>query len=236
MTIQSLSIFDGQVIDGLLFCHQAYTLFEELRGQEGGPSRLRMRESDLEKKLLEEIFPICKYILAKYRAGRYISVCWRHGNQPYDAELFQAGSYIDKGYYQADMFLEVTCAMHPNDYLNRELLDTKGYAFGLEGLRRLKSKEIESAPVVHTNQDFIETFAQLLIERIKSKTLKPYQLNTTLVVQCSLNTLYTPSEWEKLEELVIASNIAHQFSEIYVYDSTCEYTFSLWPTISQTVR
>jgi hypothetical protein len=45
--------------------------------------------------------------------------------------------------------LEVTCAVHPNDYLVRELLDRGGVAFGAEGVHRDKSaRTIRSEPVV----------------------------------------------------------------------------------------
>ena len=147
----SLLQFDAKLIDGLQFCTKAYSLFEEIRIQPNGVSNLRMCATDVEKKLLEEILPICKYIQMKYRTGRYISVRWLQGNQQYDAEIVEQGGYIDAGCYSINSFLEVTCVMHPNEYLRRELLEKKGGAFGLNGIRRLKSKEIESEPVVYTN-------------------------------------------------------------------------------------
>jgi hypothetical protein len=226
--LSALDRFDDQLIDGLQFCSLAYELFEQVRAEADGASRIRMRATDVEKKLLEEILPICKYVQAKYRTGRYISVRWKSGNQQHDAELSQVGAFIDEGYYPSQSYLEVTCAAHLNDYLSRELLDKQGFAFGADGLKRLKDRSIESVPIVHTNQDFVERFSERLLDRIHDKAKKPYPENTSLIVSCSLDTPYTPDDWDHLRKLVEQSRSAHQFKEIYVYDITCEYSFSLW--------
>lgn len=226
--MSELDSFDDRLLDGLQFCSLAYKLFEQVRADPDGVSRLRMRVTDVEKKLLEEILPICKYIQTKYRAGRYISVRWKSGSQQHDAEIVQEGSYIDEGYYPSRSYLEVTCATHPNDYLSRELLDKQGFAFGADGLKRHKDRSIESTPVVHTNQDFVERFAKRLLARILDKASKPYPENTSLIVSCSLDTLYMPDDWDCLHKLIVQSRPKHQFKEIYVYDITCEYSFSLW--------
>lgn len=227
----SLIQFDGKLIDGLQFCAKGYSLFEEIRNQPNGVSNLRMRATNVEKKLLEEILPICRYIQTKYRTGRYISVRWLQGNQQYDAEVFEKGGYIHAGCYPAKSFIEVTCAMHPNEYLSWEILEKKGGAFGLDGIRRIKkSKDIESEPVVYTNSEFVESFAQLIIMQINKKAAIKYPENTTLIVSCSLNNIYTPDEWLLLQDKVIAAEIEHHFREIFVYDTTTEYKFSLWPS------
>jgi hypothetical protein len=228
METSPLSRFDGELVDGLQFCSQAYALFEEILASEDGASRLRMRASAVEKKLIEELLPICKYVQAKYRAGRYISVRWFAGSQQFDAEVVQTGAYIQQGYFPAAAHLEVTCVMHPNDYLSRELLDTKGGAFGLDGLRRLKSGEIESEPVSYLNQEFIQSYSKLVLKQIGKKAGIPYPPQTTLIVQCSLNTLYMPEEWETLVAEVRNAQPEHQFREIFIYDTTSEYTCSLW--------
>jgi len=228
--MSKLSTFDDQLLDGLHFCKKAYDLFEDIRSDGSGKSNLRMRATDVEKKLLEEILPICKYIQAKYRTGRYITVRWKAGNQQYDAELHQVGAYVDEGYFPGHAFLEVTCAMHPNDYLSRELLDKQGFAFGAEGIKRLKDRKVESTPVVYSNQDFVERFALQILNRINDKAAKPYPENTSLIVSCSLDILYTPDDWALLREQLVNAKPAHSFKEIFVYDTTCEYTFSLWPS------
>ena len=228
MSVSPLSQFDGELIDGLQFCAMAYELFEKIRCAEDGPSRLRMRATDVEKKLIEELLPICKYVQAKYRAGRYISVRWVNGSQQFDAEVFQTGKYVQEGYFPASAYLEATCVMHPNDYLSRELLDTKGVAFGFDGIRRLKSGEIESVPVVHRNLEFMKSYSEMVLKQIGKKTGINYPFETTLVVQCTLNRLYMPEEWEALVAEVRNHQPEHQFREIFMYDTVSEYSCSLW--------
>lgn len=229
MKASPLAQFDGKFLDGLEFCSKVYALFESIRAADDGPSRLRQRPTSLEKKLLEELLPICKYLQASYRPGRYISVCWVDGNQKYDAEVLQRGAYVTHAYYPAKGFLEVTCTMHPNEYLSRELLDTKGSVFGLEGIRRLKSREIESVPVGYTNKEFIESYSNLVRAQIAKKAEMPYPADTTLIVQCTLNTVYMPDEWEALISRVRTELPKSVFREIYLYDTVCQYSHTLYP-------
>lgn len=188
-----------------------------------------MRPTRLEKKLLEELLPVCKYVQASYRPGRYIEVCWIDGNQTYDAEIIQRGSYVSESYYPATGYLEVTCVMHPKEYLRRELLETKGGSFGLEGIRRLKSGEIESIAVGYSNREYIEVYAKLLLKAISKKAKMPYPKNTTLVVQCTLNTIYMSDEWEALVAIVREGLPDSSFREIYLYETVCDYSRSLYP-------
>ncbi|MCX7168264.1 MAG: hypothetical protein NTV11_18595 [Rhodocyclales bacterium] len=204
-----------------------YALFEQILSTENGLSRLRMRKTKVEKKLIEELLPICKYVQAKYRECLYISVRWVDGSQQFDAEVVQAGAYVQKGYFPASAHLEATCVMHPNDYLSRELLDTTGGAFGLDGIRRLKSGQIESKPVVRLNREFIQSYSKLVLKQIGKKAGIKYPPETTLIVQCSLNTLYMPEEWEALIASVRNGQPGHQFREIFMYDTVTEYSCSL---------
>src|SRR5262245_40761742 len=104
---ESLTDFDGQLLNGLEFCGKVYALFEHIRCGDDGKSRLRMRKSVVEKKLIEELLPICWYVQNSYRAGRYISVRWLNGNQKFDAEIRQCGAYVDLGQFPAAAHLEV---------------------------------------------------------------------------------------------------------------------------------
>ena len=228
-TTDPLQQFDGNLLDGLEFCSKVYALFEAIRGSENGPTRLRMRPSQVEKRLLEELLPICRYIQASYRPGRYISIRWINGNQQYDAELVQRGAYVSESYYPAASHIEVTCVMHPNEYLSRELLETKGGGFGLEGIRRLKNGEIESIPVSYKNIDFVKTYSKILLERISKKTKIPYPESTTLIIQCTLNMPYMPYEWEALMAIIQEELPQQHFREIYVYDTIGQYSKSFYP-------
>jgi hypothetical protein len=213
--------FDGILLDGLQFCSKVYGLFEKIKDSDDGPTRLRMRPSQVEKRLLEELLPICRYIQVNYTLGRYISVRWVNGNQSYDAELVQCGAYPEASH------VEVTCAMHPNEHLRRELLETKGVSFGLEGIRRLKNGEIESAPVRYWNMDFVDAYSKILLDRISKKSKMPYPVNTTLIVQCILNRSgYMQNEWDALMGIVQKELPQSPFREIYIYNPISLYSKS----------
>jgi len=224
-----LAEFDGKLLDGLEFCSKVYKLYESIRSTTAGPSRFRMRPTSLEKKLLEELLPICKYVQASYGPGRYMSVRWIDGNQQYDAELLQRGAYISENCYPANAYLEVTCTMHPNEYLSRELLEKKGSAFGLEGIRRLKNGDIESVPKGYTNREFVESYAELVKDRMSSKGAKPYPKDTTLIVQCTLNMPYMPDEWTDLMTRVHPTLSGMPFREIYFYDTLGQHSLVAFP-------
>lgn len=229
MPSTSLADFDGQLLDGLAFCSGVYELFESIRSSTDGPSRLRRRPSRLEKKLLEELMPICRYVQSSYRPGRYMSIRWLDGSQQYDAELMQRGAYVSHSYYPEFGYLEVTCTMHKNEYLLRELLDTKGEAFGLEGIRRLPSGDIESKPISYGNREFIHSYAQVVLAQVSKKAAKRYPENTTLIVECSLNMPYLPDEWGELMSIVQAALPISKFREIFFYDPLGQYSQSFFP-------
>jgi hypothetical protein len=228
MQPDALTEFDGQLMDGLEFCSRVYALYESIRSAPDGASRFRRKLTRVEKRLLEELLPICTYVQASYRPGRYISVRWIDGPQTYDAEMEQRGAYVSENFYPAKAFLEVTSAMHPNEYLSRELLDTEGFAFGLDGLRRREDRSIESAPVSYTNRDFVEKFAGFVLDQIAKKEEKVYPEHTTLIVQCTLNLPYLPDEWSDLVGRIRQRLLPSQFSEVYLYDPLGRYSYTIF--------
>ncbi len=223
-----LSEFNNVLLDGLQFCSKVYALFEKIRQEEGGVSKLRLRKSNVEKRLIEELLPLCKYIQTKYREGRYISIKWVNGSQKFDAEIQQRAAYIDQGYFPKLSYLEVTCAMHKNEYLSREHLDKEGWALGLEGIKRLPTREIISEPTCHSNSDFIVSFSKTVMDQINKKTANTYPTNTTLIIQCSLNTLYYPNEWEMLISELKRDIQEHNFQEIFIFDAVFGYFSSIY--------
>lgn len=108
MNTPSLEDLDGRLLDGLDFCAATYALFESVRSTPEGVKSLCLRSGPTEKRLLEELLPICRYIQTYYRAGRYISVRWVNGSQSYDAELHQHGEYITQGCYKPISYLEAS--------------------------------------------------------------------------------------------------------------------------------
>lgn len=231
MSISSLEAFDDVELDGLRFCSMAYELFEHLRQSPDGVTRLRLRPTLLEKRLLEELLPISAYVQRHYRTGRYISVRWQSGSQPFDAMLRQHGSYVDHGYFPGHAYLEVTNVVHPKEHMLREHLEKKGGTFGLEGIRRLRNGDLLSEPVVYSGQEFITRFAGLVTNELQKKSAKPYPDGTTLVVQCVLNSLYTPADWDAMVQLLLEPIAKARFREVFLFDPTQNYMYTGYPQV-----
>jgi len=102
--------------------------------------KLRERQR-VEKKLLEELLPICRYVHANYGPGKYMSIRWMNGSQTYDAQVETTGAYVDNTGWPASSTLEVTGAVRPSDHLMRELLNSGGPVFGLEGIKKVKDQK-----------------------------------------------------------------------------------------------
>jgi hypothetical protein len=231
MNQHGLHALHAKRMDGLLFCRKAYSLFNSIRRIPDGRKRLRMRETVVEKKLIEELLPIARYVQFKYKVGRNIKVKWVNGNQNYDAVLHQTGFLVETNDFPSECYLEATCAVHPNDYLSREHINNGHTVFGLDGLsREKKSKAIKSTPVRRRGRRFVRDFAGIVVNRIEDKSCKAYPDNTILVVECNLDTLYSDDEWDEMINVVKEKIQSHPFIEIFLCDGILEhYTTILRP-------
>ena len=217
-----LAALNGILTDGLVFCTQAYAIFEQLRSAQDGASRLRLRTSQVEKRLVEEVLPICRYIQTYYRPGRYISVRWVDGGQTFDAELQQSGWYVDQGCYPKLMHLEITLAMHENEHVIWQHLSEGKGAFAPEGVIRNKREPAYSLPHVFRQDEHVALFVPIVVSQIAKKAEKPYPQGTSLVVQCHLNSLYTPAEWDVLVDNVKLQMPTNNFKEILMVNEVID--------------
>jgi len=227
MEPDSLSELDGTLLDGLVFCAKVYAAFERFRSAPGGRDKLRLRATPAHKRLLEELFPICRYVQTYYRPGRYISVRWVNGSQSFDAELHQTGDYIEQGYYPALAHLEATSAMHENEHWIWKLLSQGEPAYAPSGISKVKGKPVQSEPVVFSNTEHVHAFVPIVLAQISKKAAIAYPVNTSLVVQCSLNSLYTPDDWTLLVAEVRRDLPTHTFREILIFNVMTEMATSI---------
>lgn len=227
MATDPLAELNGVLLDGLEFCSRTYALFERLRAAPDGRNRLRLRATSAEKKVLEELLPICRYVQTYYRPGRYISVRWLDGSQSFDAELHQRGDYVDMGYYTALAYLEATTVMHENEHWIWKLLSEGQPAFAPEGVTKVKRQPVKSKPVVFTNTEHVERFISIVLSQLSKKAEIHYPADTSLVVQCSLNSLYTLDDWDLLIREVKRQMPAHKFREVLLLEGTRELAAAL---------
>jgi hypothetical protein len=219
---------DGVWLDGLQFCANVYAMFEALRQQPDATTRFQMRPSQFEKRLLEELLPICRYIQTHYRTDRYISLRWFSGSQRFDAEFTQRGKYVESFRLARSGYLEVTSAVHANDHLLRERMETEGFTFNVAGLsatgkKGSKHRKINSEVRGHIGSSFIGTMSDIVLKSIRSKIAADYPEHTTLIVRCTLNTGYEPDDWQALVQTVCNGLPDHAFDQIWMCDA--DYMF-----------
>jgi hypothetical protein len=151
-----LAIFDGRLMDGLLFCRRVYDLFDQIRNSPGGVERLRMLKTKTEKRLTEELIPFAHYIQARYREGFRMKVRWFAGSQPYDGIALCSGVLVEHGQKPKKLIVGITNSMHEHDYLVREQVNQGGVSFGPKAISRdKKTGKIISKPYVNHGESAI---------------------------------------------------------------------------------
>lgn len=206
-------------------------MHEALMRQPDAATRLRLRPTDFEKKLLEELLPLCRYIQTVYGPGRHLSVRWLSGDQSFDAEYLQRGAIVDNRNLPPSGHIEITGAMHPNEHLLRERLESHGHAFGVDGLsatgtRRQSNRVVQSDVVSYSDADTIAAMAALVVESIRRKAGR-YSNHTTLIVECTLNTLYLEDHWQDLIAAVGQARPDCNFDGVFICSVSFGYIASL---------
>lgn len=225
----TLSALDGRLLDGLAFCGMVYDLFDTVKKAPDGIARLRLRKTKLEKRLIEELLPLARYIQARYREGRRIRVRWSSGSRPYDAVLWSSGGLVTHGMAAKRALVEITSSMHESDYLARQLLHRDGGSWGVKGISRDRTTgKVTSKPHVHENDDIMVDLATQILARLASKAAKRYPANTVLVMQCFANTLTLESEWNEAIRRVEAARPHIPFRELFLIESANSYTATIW--------
>jgi hypothetical protein len=68
-------------------------------------------------------------------------------------------------------------------------------------------------------QEHVENFVPIVLDQILKKSNINYPENTSLVIQCNLNSLYTSDDWELLVNEVKNQLPEHSFREILIFDA-----------------
>lgn len=231
-----LSTFDDRLLEGLDFCRKVYDFFDQTRGAPDGIARLRLRPTKNEKRLVEELIPIARYVQSRYREGRRIRVRWLDGSQPYDAILWSSGGIVDHHMAPRKLYIEVTTAVHEKDHLARRLFHERGGGFGVKGISRdKKTGEVISKPHVHRNDELAIDLADQIIERLKSKSAKPYPPGTVLIVNCFANSLILHSEWEDAIDGVKKAQVHLAFREVFLIETVMSHATTLYGNCERAV-
>ena len=104
--------------------------------------------------------------------------------------------------------------MHKNEHWMWKLSP----AFAPEGVKKTKDGTRVCEPVSFSNFEHVENFVPIVVDSIEKKANKNYPENTSLIVQCFLNSLYTSDEWGLLISKVRENVKQHPFKELLIYD------------------
>ncbi len=216
-----LSTFDRRLMDGLTFCRKVCAYFEQIKAGPDGTAKLRLRSSKNEKRLIEELIPLARYVQARYREGRRIKVRWFAGSQSYDGWLLSAGAIVDKDLVPRKAFVEITTAVHQNEHLLRQALQEQRPVFGVKGISRDKrTRAITSEPYVFTPAERAADLAAQIVERIQDKSAKGYPPNTVLIVYCVLHGVTYGNEWNDAVARVEQAQVHHSFLEVFLVETS----------------
>jgi hypothetical protein len=224
-----LSAVDGRLLDGLDFCREVYDTFDAIRKQPDGIARLRLLQSKTDKRLIEELIPIARYVQARYREGRRIKVRWLSGSQRYDAILWSSGGLVTHRMAPKRVIVEVTSSMHENEHRARRLLHTEGGSFGVKDISRdKKTGVVSSRPHVSKNDEIETDLAGQILTALNRKTAKSYPRNTVLIIRCVTNGLTLDTEWAAAIRRVENARPPILFREVFLLETVSSYTTTLY--------
>lgn len=219
MPIYGLEPLDGRLLDGLAFCSLAYDILESIQSQPGGLEDLRLLRTPRAKRMIEEVLPIAAYIQARYGPGLRLRVRWLGGNQRYDARLRCEGKKAEHLHIPKVQHLEVTTAVHSNEYLVREHLHREGISFGPAGTTPdPKTRKTISKPTVHSGDEPQRELVEQVRSRIIGKTRMVYPPNTSLIVRCVVNAPVLDDEWDHVIRLLRQDDCPTRFREVVLVE------------------
>ncbi len=214
-----LLTFDGKLLDGLRFCRKVYDLIEQVKSDPGGVAKLRIRSQKLEKRLIEELIPLARYVQARYQEGRRIKVRWLAGSQNHDAVLLSSGEKVKHRVVPKELLVEVTTSYSDNDHLARRQLHEEGMTWGPKSISQdKKTGKTVSKPYVFTNDERALDLAEQILKRIKDKAGKGYPPGTVLIVNCFPSGVLLDDEWDKAMTLVRDAGLHDAFREVFLIE------------------
>ncbi len=237
MPIRGLEPLDGKLLDGLSFCAVAYDILDGIQAEPGGLEEIRLLRTSRAKKMVEEILPIAAYVQARYGPGLELRVRWRGGSQQHDARLLCSGVKAEYLRMPAVQHLEITTAVHPNEYLVREHLHREGFSFSPHGTRRdAITKHTVSTPTVRSGDEAQRELADRVRSGILAKAAKAYPPNTSLIVRCVVNAPVLDDEWDQVVRLLRNDDCPKRFREVVLMEPISGRVTSLFVRRLKTAR
>jgi len=192
MPVAGLESIDGRWLDSVEFLETAFALLSAIKAEPSGRDEMLRLSTPRAKKMSEEILPLAAYARSLRERGQKLELRWLGGNQAYDAEVRGEGPEIPK-------YLEATIAVPDNEYLVREHISEKGFAWAAAGTSRgPATKQVESKPRAGEHSESQGELEFLVRQAIAKKVQKDYPTDTSLIVQFRLDRCLLRDEFDEI--------------------------------------
>lgn len=210
-----------------VFVRRAYSALEALDGDQ-----YRMRSTAGAKELIEEIIPLAALLKHLEIPDRHVRCRFVGGDQDHDAQIRISGPEVEHGLIEHRYFVEVTSAISPDDYLQREALTRYGHVFGGGDIRRIGSKrrgddQIVSRAVAVDGQAAVENAITWVKRRLIAKAARDYPSPCILAVNVEPERPLSLSEWSMLAREVQASVDRDRFKLTFVVNWLTNTVFNI---------
>lgn len=203
------------------FVQRAYKELEALNNEQ-----YYLRKGEDIRKLIQEILPLATFLKYFERPGRQVKCRHFSGSQNYDAKLKLEGDEIEKGFLEAEFFVEVTRAeCEEYEHLRREALHLYGSVFFGKDIRKVGSKnkgnyKIESQAVAEDMDYEVKEAVTLITKALEKKYNKkrPYPSPCLLLIQVETGRPLALNEWCRLAKEIQGIVNREKFRATYVID------------------
>ena len=210
----NLEKFLGGFIDSFEFAKLAYQEAASLTNEE------YFKLSGSAKQLIEEILPIALLAQHLRTPELHVDIRWFNDSEARDGKIRLQGKPVDIGFYQAEYFVEVTTAVSPKDYLQREALYEDGIVYGGDTIHRhgKRGSPIISEPEVLEGKATVIRATNWIIDCVRAKASKTYPNPCILIVNVKPEKSLSILDWAYIFETIQTDVIESDFESIYAID------------------
>jgi hypothetical protein len=177
------------------------------------------------RELIEEVLPIACFVKHLEGPERHIEAQFHGGNEKFDGKLWIRGAVVKEGYCEPGYYLEVTSAISPTEYLQREALERYGHVFGGPDVQRIGSRrkggdQIISQPRVADRQARLQEVQEWVLREVGEKSKKDYPPPCFLIVRVEPDSIFSAFDWYEVTEEVSETLPLNAFAGVWMLNTS----------------
>ena len=209
------------------FAERAYGLLDAIHDDE-----YHTRSDPEVKALVEEIIPIATFAKCFEAPERHATIVYTGDTERYDAVMTVTGKTVELGHILPTYYIEVTSAVAPYEYLQREALSRHGSVSGGPNIRRIGKRadgtaDVESKPLARHAPDARWDAINWINTAIKKKSAKDYPDPCVLIVRVQTDFIPSLDDWDLLVKESRKSARASDFAASVLVDTSRSELFHL---------